>query len=79
MSSRGRPRYGPSKLFGVDTAQRRNELQATYARFEGEIEQLNEQVLERADSGEGTGVELPYRVSSANSGSSNSASFHSTS
>jgi hypothetical protein len=48
MSLRSRPRYGPSKLFGVDTAQRRNELQAMYARFEGEIEQLNEQVLERA-------------------------------
>jgi hypothetical protein len=30
------------------TAQRRSELQAMYARFEAEIEQLNEQVLERA-------------------------------
>jgi len=30
------------------TAQRRSELQAMYARFEAEIEQLNERVLERA-------------------------------
>jgi transposase len=31
------------------TAQRRSELQSMYARFEAEIEQLNQQVLEQAD------------------------------
>jgi transposase len=42
------------------TAQRRSELQAIYARFEAEIEQLNQRVQEQADQRPTTGLLMTH-------------------
>ena len=57
---RKRARSDRIVALATHTAHRRSELQAMYARFEAEIEQLNQQVLEQAGQRSAAGLLMTH-------------------